>query len=101
MNAVEADLDGAGELSKEVYLDPIAQRALPAVSLLNNVCRLQIFKGFLIVAAPDDANGNSDNERTVKRSSCGLPASCHCRTETVEGFITNANQEQCACVFFL
>jgi hypothetical protein len=53
-------------LSEETYLDALVQRAPPAVSLLNDVRRLQIFKGFLIFAAPDGADGDSDDDLLFK-----------------------------------
>ena len=90
MSVVEADLDDDGSLSEEVYLDALVQRVTPAVSLFNNVRRLQIFKGFLIFATLNDADGNCDNERTSTRSLR------HCHVEAVEGFITYDNQEHYA-----
>ena len=53
-------------LSEETYLDALVQRAPPAVSLLNDVRRLQIFKGFLIFAAPDGADGDSNDDLLFK-----------------------------------
>ena len=60
MSVVEADLDNDGGLSEEAYLDALVQRAPPIVSLLNDVGCLQIFKGFLIFAVPDEADGNGN-----------------------------------------
>ena len=55
MSVVEADLDDDGGLGEEAYLDALVERAPPAATLLNDVGRLQIVKGFVVFAAPDDA----------------------------------------------
>ena len=55
MSVVKADLGDDGGLCEEAYLDVRAQQASSAVSLLSDVGRLQIFKGFLILAAPNRA----------------------------------------------
>ena len=81
MSVIEADLDDDGGLSEKAYLNALVQRDPPAVSLLNDVGRLQIFKGFLIFAAPDNADGDSDNKCTSTRLSRGLPDLLHCHTE--------------------
>ena len=58
MSIVEADLEDDAGLQPEPYLDALAARAPSAESLLNDVRRLQIFKGFVVFAtsenAPDD-----------------------------------------------
>ena len=66
MSVVEADLDDGGGLSEEAYLDARVQRAPPAVSLLSDAGHLQISKGFLISAAPDEDNGNSNDDLRSK-----------------------------------
>ena len=45
MSTVEADLEDDAGLQPESYLDALVARAPSAVSLLNDVRRLQIFKG--------------------------------------------------------
>ena len=60
MSVVEADLDDDGDLGEEAYLDARVQRAPPAVSLLNDVGRLHMFKGFLIFAAPEKVDGDGN-----------------------------------------
>ena len=60
MSVVEANPDDDAGLGEEAYLDALVDRAPPAATLLNDVCRLQIFKGFLVFATPDDADGDDD-----------------------------------------
>ena len=50
MSGVEADLVDDEGLQLESYLDALAVRAPSADSLLNDVRRLQIFKGFVVFA---------------------------------------------------
>ena len=50
MSSVEADLEDDSGLQPESYLDALAARAPSAESLLNDVRRLQIFKGFVVFA---------------------------------------------------
>ena len=60
MSVVKADLKDDGGLGEEAYLDALMERAPPAATLLNDVGHLQIFKGFLVFAAPDDADCDDD-----------------------------------------
>ena len=55
MSIVEADLEDDAGLQPESYLDALAARAPSAVSLLNDVRRLQIFKGFIVFVPPGNA----------------------------------------------
>ena len=55
MTDVEADLDNADGLKSDFYLAALIARAPPVASLLSDVRRLQIFKGFLAFAAPDNS----------------------------------------------
>ena len=57
MSAVETDLDDDGGLRSEAYLDALVDRAPSVDSLLNDVRRLQIYKGFIVFAPPDDKCG--------------------------------------------
>ena len=84
MSVVEADLDNDGGLGEEAYLNVLVQRAPHTVSLPNNLGRLQLFKWFLIFVAPDDADGDGNNGRTLTHSLRGLPALLHYHTETFE-----------------
>ena len=61
ISVVKADLDDDGSLSQEAYLYALVQRAPPAMSILDNISHLQIFKGFLIFAAPDNVDGDGDD----------------------------------------
>ena len=66
MSVVEAYLDSNGGLGEEVYLDVRVQRAPPAATLLKGVGRLQISKGFLVFAAPNNVNGDGDDDLLSK-----------------------------------
>ena len=66
MSVDEADLHDDGGLGEEAYLDALVNRAPPVATLLNNIGRLQIFKGFLVFAVPDDADGDGDNDLLSK-----------------------------------
>ena len=47
MSAIETDLDDDGGLRSKEYLDALVDRAPSVDSLLNDVRRLQIYKGNL------------------------------------------------------
>ena len=53
MSSVEADLEDDAGLQPESYLDALVVRAPSAVFPVNDVCRLQIFKGFVVFAPPE------------------------------------------------
>ena len=57
MSAIETDLDDDGGLRSEAYLDALVDRASSINFLLNNIRRLQIYKGFIAFAPPDDKCG--------------------------------------------
>jgi hypothetical protein len=54
MSIVEADLEDDAGLQPESYLDALAGQAHSVESLLNDVRRLQIFKGFVVFAPPEN-----------------------------------------------
>ena len=53
MSSMEADLEDDAGLQPESYLNALAARDPYAVSLLNDVQRLQIFKIFVVIAPPE------------------------------------------------
>ena len=57
MSAIETNLDDNGGLRSEAYLDALVDHAPSVDSLLNDVRRLQIYKGFIAFAPPDDKCG--------------------------------------------